>query len=259
MNDTPALSAQNLLTQYGIEDPTDVPIEDLIWAQGCVYEEKPLTGAEGRIIFSGSNSAFIVINRNISNLEKKRFIRAHELGHFRLHSSLSPFFHCDVQAFMERNKEGSHESEANAFAAELLMPELLFLQYIAGQPFSVELLKRTSHRFQTSLMATTFRYNELGSEPIAFFFSQGGQLKWVNKSAGFIATYLPNRVPLPAQSATYRCLANGVASIAPELVSADVWFNSKRIPNDLLFYEQCVLYPAIDGAMTYIWMSGQFK
>lgn len=35
-------------------------------------------------------------------LKHQRFIRAHELGHLRLHRSLRPFSHCDAQAFMGR-------------------------------------------------------------------------------------------------------------------------------------------------------------
>jgi hypothetical protein len=259
MTNTPILSAKQLLSQYAIEDPTDVPIEDLIWAQGGIYQEKVMNGAEGRIIFAGANSAFIVVNKKITNHEKKRFIRAHELGHFRLHRSLSPFFNCDVQSFMERNKQGSHESEANSFAAELLMPASMFSQQIAGQSFSIELLKQTAKRFQTSLMATSFRYSELGPEPIAFFYSQGGQVKWVNKSADFIATYLPNSMSIPIGSVTYRYLTTGTSPTEPDLVPGDVWFKSRRIPSELLFFEQCVPYPSSSGAVTYIWMSGQFK
>lgn len=259
MIETPIASAKQLLNQYGIDDPTDVPIEDLIWAQGSIYEEKSITGAEGRIVFAGSNSAIIVVKQEIKSPERKRFIRAHELGHLQLHRSLRPFFHCDVDAFLERNKQGSHESEANAFAAELLMPEHLFVPLVAGQPFSVELLQQTARRFQTSLMATTFRYMELGPEPIGFFFSKDGQLSWAKRSDGFIATYLQCQRTLPVGSVTHRSVISGIAISNPEMVTADVWFNTRRIPNDLLFYEQCVLIPSIGGAMIYVWNSGQFR
>lgn len=259
MSETPVSSARELLAHYAITDPADVLIEDLIWAQGGIYEEKPMTGAEGRIVFAGSKSAFIVINQKIINPEKKRFIRAHELGHLQMHRSLRPFFHCDVQAFRERNKQGSHESEANAFAAELLMPEQLFMPLIEGQPFSVELLQRTARRFKVSLMAMSFRYMELGTEPIAVLFSQDGHIKWANRSIDFIANYLPTNRPLPERSATYGYVVTGVAPTEPTLIPAEVWFNNRRIPNDLLFYEQCVLLTAINGALTYIWMSSQFR
>ncbi len=259
MIDTPKSSAIKLLSQYGIENPTDVPIEDLIWAQGGIYEEKPMTGAEGRIIFTGSRSAIVVVNQSIRSPEKLRFIRAHELGHLRLHRSLRPFFHCDAQAFMERNKQGSHESEANAFAAELLMPEHLFLPLIHTAPFSVELLQKTARNFQTSLAVTAYRYAELGEEPIAFFFSQNGQIEWAHRSDGYLATYLQTKKPLSSQSVTYKCIQNGVSSSMPELVPAEVWFNDRRVPGELLVYEHCVLAPPIGGAFSFVWMSNQYR
>lgn len=259
MIDTPTVSAIKLLGQYGIKDPTDVPIEDLIWAQGGIYEEKSMTGAEGRIIFTGSRSAIVVVNQSIRSPEKLRFIRAHELGHLRLHRSLRPFFHCDTQAFMERNKQGSHESEANAFASELLMPEHLFLPLIRAEPFSVELLQKIARRFQTSLTATAFRYAELGSEPIAFFFSRNRQIEWAQRSNDFLATYLPRKKPLSCGSITHRCIDHGVSSIGPELVRSEVWFNDRKVPNELLVYEHCVLVPSIGGALSFVWMSTQYS
>jgi Zn-dependent peptidase ImmA (M78 family) len=259
MNDTPTSSAFKLLSQYGIEDPTDVPIEDLIWAQGGIYVEKPMSGAEGRIIFGTNKSAIIVVNQTIKSPEKLRFIRAHELGHLRLHRLLRPFFHCDTQAFLERNKQGSHESEANAFAAELLMPEHLFLPLIRAEPFSVELLQKTARRFQTSLSVTAYRYAELGVEPLAFFFSQNGQIEWAHRSEGYLATYLQTKKPLNSQSVTYRCIRNGVSSSVPELVPAEVWFNDRRVPGELLVYEHCVLVPSMGGAYSFVWMSNQYR
>ncbi len=259
MSDKPTSSAFELLSQYGIENPTDVPIEDLIWAQGGIYQEKLMTGAEGRIIFGGNNSAIVTINKSIKSLEKLRFIRAHELGHLRLHRSLRPFFHCDAKAFRERNKQGSHESEANAFAAELLMPTHLFLPLVQFQPFNIELLQRTARRFQTSLTATAFRYMELGPEPIAVFHSCKGQIEWANRSKEFLANYLQANKPLNTRSLTHRCLAAGTTPIEPELVLADVWFNDRRIPNELLFYEACVPIPSIKGALSFVWMSNQYK
>lgn len=258
MTDTPISSARQLLTQYEIQNPTEVPIEELIWAQGCIYDEKLMTGAEGRIIFQGSSSAIIVINKNITHPAKKRFVQAHELGHLRLHRLLQPFFHCNAQVFLERNKLGSHESEANAFAAELLMPNSLIQPLFQAKEFNINLLKDIAHRFKTSLTATAFRYIELGAVPIAVFYSANGQIEWAHRSADFIANGLTIKVPLPKLSVTYRCLIERVAPSQPELVPAAIWFNCRRVPNDLLFYEDCVLFPRYGGALSFLWMSAMF-
>ena len=205
-----------------------------------------------------SKSAIIVIKKDIANFRKKRFVQAHELGHLRLHRSLQPFFHCSSEVFLERNKHGSHESEANSFAAELLMPSLLIKPLLQTEKFSINLLQEIAQRFQTSLTATAFRYIELGPEPIAVFYSANNQVEWNHHSRGFIVNNLKSKVPLSPKSLTFKCMVEGASPSQPELVPAPVWFNSKRIPNDLLFYEHCVLSPRSKGALSFLWMSNQF-
>jgi len=255
------LEAQQLLKRYAIEDPTEIPIEVLIQAQGAMYDERPMNGAEGRIIF-GAKSASITVNSLITHTEKRRFVRAHELGHLSLHRGLQPYYRCDDSAFQDWSRSGSHESEANTFASELLMPSDLFRHEAVKQPFSTAYITELSRLFQTSLTSTAIRYSRLGPEPIAIFWSQHGIIQWCCHSEGFIARYLRKRkTAVHSDSIAYQFFQNGLfdLSCTSQMVLPDVWFDDRRVPKDLLFYEDCIPMPRLEATLSFVWSSGEFK
>lgn len=61
---------------------------------------------------------------------RRRFTLAHEIGHFCLHSAKSKKGFVDSQKTMSRTESywDSYESEANDFAAQLLMPKALIIE-----------------------------------------------------------------------------------------------------------------------------------
>ena len=73
----------------------------------------------------------IAYNSNLSEKEN-RFIIAHELGHFYLHSSINSFLQDGSFVYMYHNKNGNQEKqledEADFFAANLLLPKELFIE-----------------------------------------------------------------------------------------------------------------------------------
>jgi Zn-dependent peptidase ImmA (M78 family) len=67
----------------------------------------------------------IYINVNIGK-ERKQFTLAHELGHHFLHKGIK--FRLDTLDYSLNNKDTKEESEANYFAASLLVPKNLLLR-----------------------------------------------------------------------------------------------------------------------------------
>lgn len=261
MTSPPVYAVQQLFKRYSIDDPTEIPIEDLIQAQGAMYEEKPMNGAEGRIIF-GAKSASVTVNSLISNSGKRRFVRAHELGHLSLHRGLKPYFRCDESDFYQWNRLSSHESEANEFASELLMPSDLFRQETRAKTFGISFISELADLFQTSFTATTIRYSQLGPEPIAVFWSLKGVIQWSFRSDAFIARYLrKKKTSVHPDSKTYQFYQKGTLaqSTTPQLVLPEVWLDDKRVPNDLLFYEDCLPMPKLEAALSCVWMSGNYR
>ena len=98
-----------------------------------IYKEEELNSADGKII-RGKSRTLIKVNSHIKYTERKRFVAAHELGHFFLHDKLE--LHNDNSKTLnwfnleEKAKRGIQEYEANDFASELLMPEKKFRSFI---------------------------------------------------------------------------------------------------------------------------------
>ncbi|MBM3239954.1 ImmA/IrrE family metallo-endopeptidase [Candidatus Poribacteria bacterium] len=101
---------------------------------------------------------------------RERFTIAHELGHFLLHSdestSASIFFACrekDIHSTVSNRNRRGKESEANRFAAELLMPERLVEQLAQRWKASIP---KMAHRFDVSAEAMGIRLTQLGFPPV---------------------------------------------------------------------------------------------
>lgn len=101
---------------------------------------------------------------------RERFTIAHELGHFLLHSeesiSSSNFFVCRTKdihnAASHQNKRGK-ESEANRFAAELLMPKQLVEQLAHQWKANIP---KMANLFDVSTEAMGIRLTQLGFLPV---------------------------------------------------------------------------------------------
>ena len=131
----------------------------------------------GEIIFEGAGNPVIRVNpvKN-SYLPRRRFTIAHEIGHFCLHSSKTGEGFIDSMKTMSRTESywDVKESEANAFAAQLLMPKHLILnegdaildEYIYqnnGAMMKVDMfIEKMARIFNVSSKAMTYRLENLG-------------------------------------------------------------------------------------------------
>ncbi len=253
----PSTAAISLLKDYCINDPNDIPIEDLVLAEGAAFEEKPMKGADGRIVF-GQRFSIISINSNIQNKNKRRFVIAHELGHLKLHRNLQRFFNCNERAFLEWHKKGSHESEANQFAAELLMPANLFKAEASKKRFTLDHIIELSHIFNTSITSTAIRYSELGKFPIAIIYSQNGTIGWYSRSNNFTCKFLRVKECVPEHSIAWQFFRKGATPKDPTLILPNVWFKDFYLRPDQYFYEQCVRIARLNAVLSFVWPATKF-
>jgi Zn-dependent peptidase ImmA (M78 family) len=90
---------------------------------------------------------------------RRRFTLAHELGHVRCgHGAGVPV---DTPATLGDVTEDARELEANAFAAELLMPLAGVEGLVGGEP-TLEDVVRIAARYGVSAIAALYRLNALG-------------------------------------------------------------------------------------------------
>ena len=122
-----ALLKENSLFSY----PVDV--KKLAKKLKVIVSSEDLEDKVSGFLAVDDDNATIVVNSN-HHENRKRFTMAHELGHFVLHKGKMPLFLDTNLKFYRSAVHSEHsaeiEMEANAFAAELLMPKLLIEKII---------------------------------------------------------------------------------------------------------------------------------
>ena len=225
----------------------------MIIARGAFYNEKKINGANGRIIFKKSN-AIITINQDLKYPQQKRFVAAHELGHFELHKNLLKFFCCKESDFLKWHQNGAHEYEANVFAAELLMPRLIFKEKCGNNMFEVIKIRELADMFCTSYTSTAIRYAEHGNYPIALFYSQNNKIMWNRKSSDFQCFNLKDKNTIvPYNSVANDYFNCGYVPKVPELIQPSVWFYDRNLKPNQKAYEQCMPVKSLNGVLSFVW------
>jgi Zn-dependent peptidase ImmA (M78 family) len=90
-----------------------------------IYSDANASGAVGQIVIDNNGKAIITINPSENTFEpRRRFTLAHEIAHYCLHLNKQKKF-IDTKKSMSRSDSywDVYESEANTFAAQLLMPK----------------------------------------------------------------------------------------------------------------------------------------
>ncbi len=175
--------ANKLLKKLWVEAPDEIDLEALAYKAGNLrIEEGGLENAEGRIVASAS-SGTIRVKPGLKP-GRRRFTIAHEIGHYLLHPREGLHREDTSKNFILWNNAGE-ETEANVFAAELLMPEFLFKPRAAKGTPSLALIDRLAGEFRTSAMATAYQYVGLTMEQIALVVSEAGQVRWSARAKDF--------------------------------------------------------------------------
>lgn len=155
--------AKKLASQYvsdiGSSDRYRINVKSIAKDLGIslVNHEFP-SGMSGIFIRQG-DGLYIGVNKSHPT-QRKRFTIAHEIGHYLLHSE-NVMHHDninlelpDVVLYRSDNVTGATEVEANAFAAELLMPEHLISECVES---GVESIEGLANAFNVSQDAMRYR------------------------------------------------------------------------------------------------------
>ena len=174
--------ASALINRFGIYQPEHIRLEDMAYTLGVQIREGVLRGASARLVRFGSR-AIIRIPNTETSIPRKRFSIAHELGHFVLnHEGMSLEIVCSDKDMMNWYSVDK-ETEANFFASELLMPEMLVKQRCDVREVSLEPAKSIASDFQTSLTSAAIRFVRFCPEPCALICSENSKIKWAVTSS----------------------------------------------------------------------------
>jgi Zn-dependent peptidase ImmA (M78 family) len=255
--------AQTFLSENGFLEITEIPMNLIVSGLGAILIEEPLENADG-IILIGKKISLIKVNSSIAYETRKRFTIAHEIGHLLMHKNIDPHLENlnTLNWFNDTEtqlKKGIQEYEANDFAAELLMPSVLFNFEAKKYLFSPTLLKYLAERFKTSITSTAFKYLNSNLYPICIFFINNGRIKYWKKSADFKAyckdiTKLNPPTDSVAQEyidAEYEFIYSGEEKA--QEISKSTWFELSTFEKDKKYFEYCIPFKESRTLISIIW------
>lgn len=246
------MAARALLHRFSVDEVEPVPVELIACDAELLVEYKKIDGAEGRLVCRG-NRGLVAVDSGIQASGKRRFVIAHELGHFKLHRNAKLFSICDEKAFIDWHGSRPHEKEANVFAAELLMPAPLFEEEARWTQMSADTIERVACTFDVSFTAAAIRYVELDISPSAVVFSQRGEIRWTRVSEDFPYRWIPIGSQVKSFSGAGEYFAEGSTSPEPEETPVEAWFGDDDLPRGKHCFEQCVAMPRYDAVLSLLW------
>ena len=250
-----AVAAKNIINEFGIEDPKDFSVEELIYARDIIFEEKKILNSDGRIVF-GKSKTKISINSEMKYSGRRRFTLAHELGHFELHHNENTHLD-DNPLTLDYFKYGGQEYEANQFAVELLMPSAYFVSFTKGKQFSPDLLREIAEHFQTSLTSATFRYLEIGQHPISLFHCKDKKVNyWKNSPDYYRKVKDITRLQPPEDSVAMEFFSDGTIyrkKDSTQEIYKSTWFETDEYDNEDEYYEYAIVTKDYNTVLSVVW------
>lgn len=242
------LAARAMLREFGVEAPEHIELEAMAAARGAeIIESLVPLSSSARLIRVG-NRAAITLSATLVSEGARRFSIAHELGHLVLGHEESVTSLCELRP---PGKDAPLEAEANAFAAELLMPEVLLRRRCEVSPVDLEIARGIARDFRVSLLAAARRFVELTSERCALAYASGGVVRWTVRSATFTATVARGRRVDPATLA-HDAMRGRVDDRAQD-VPASSWLDmSDDGGNEIV--EHAVAIPEVDSVASLLWI-----
>lgn len=149
-------------------DSLPVPVEELALSLGADLEFEPYEGEVSGMLYRYDEGGAVIGVNSTHAQTRQRFTVAHEIGHLVMHKGQPMFVDRFVRVNWRNGASAVEEVEANAFAAELLMPRRLVQREveralgkrrnITVQQLSAELARL----FQVSPEAMQYRLENLG-------------------------------------------------------------------------------------------------
>jgi hypothetical protein len=155
--DPSAFSAgEALLWRHGIVEPEQIDLEGLAAAEGVEVRYRHLAGCEARLVVVGERG-IISVRAHAANLGRQRFSLAHELAHWMRdrHTGGVLCSSDDISASDVGSR--SRETEANAYASQLVLPDYLIAPRAATLPVSLDAAQELARTFKSSLTAAALK------------------------------------------------------------------------------------------------------
>lgn len=210
-----------LLKELGISEPREINIEAIAQHCGATIIYQPLEGCAARIIGHGDRAIITVDSR--TKRPRQRFSAAHELGHWSWDRGKVGFA-CTEQIFNTEWNALNPEQRANQYAADLLLPEFLFIPRAARKEMTFTTVEELARDFETSMTATAIRLVRHGSFPAMLIWSEHGERKWFIRGPDLPTVLWPREQPR-RDTIAYDLFEGKIVSKRPLEIYADSWID----------------------------------
>ncbi|MCW5941961.1 MAG: ImmA/IrrE family metallo-endopeptidase [Fimbriimonadaceae bacterium] len=212
---------------------------------------QPYKNLDGSLVRSG-RFGLIGYRQDIREPGRIAFTIAHELGHWELHPYHSQAIACtagDIAAY----KGSGIEQEANAFAAELLMPTPMLAKTLRYASPTIQLAIEVAATFGTSLTAAAIRVVELIDCPAIVVLSSDNRVSWAVSSPKARPYYSVKRGDrVEGGALAWNCLTELDELEQPETVDASTWFSRDRDAQRLEVWEQSAVLGDYDLVLSIV-------
>jgi Zn-dependent peptidase ImmA (M78 family) len=157
----PEQQATDLLSRLGIEK-IPIPVEDIAKACGAEVAYSRFEGDISGMLLREDGRTIIGVNSWHAHT-RQRFTIAHEIGHLQMHPGQPVFVDRETRVNLRAGQSNREETQANGFAAELLMPRAQLRtaveQLLAKSPdlASARFIEQLAQQFEVSTAAMQFR------------------------------------------------------------------------------------------------------
>ena len=245
-------AAHGILDQLHVEAPDEIDLETIAWKVGKLeIQYGGLKNCDGRIIANSSGGGRIRV-RDSGSRGRQRFTIAHEIGHFVLHPSPQIDKDDGPSQFTMWHNSGE-ETEANIFAAELLMPEFLVTTKVKKREPSLALVDGLGEKFATSVLAAAIQYINYTNEQVALVLSERWTIQWSKRGKNFWPRIRSGQ--LSRDSAAGERL-DGKASDSNGMVTtpAYAWLSDYEYDKDHDIMEDSRYLDYYDRTITILWL-----
>jgi hypothetical protein len=245
------VAAPRVREAVGYAHPAELEIEVLAWIRGALVRPSVATGARANLLRLGDRGVIGVADN--LGFEERRWAIAHELGHFEAHAGVSFVGLCSSRDMLAAYEASGREPEANAFAAELLMPEDLFAKRCDVAKVSWTPVRELADEFAVSVTAAALRFIACTDERVCLVCAKDGVISWSAVTKNFGSRPRRNTRIKP-WTESYAFFDKNTVETKPQTVSASAWIDDADDDEDLV--EHVFAIPRLRVAMSLLWRNG---
>ena len=243
--------AKKLIEYFGIQSPEHIQLRNIASNLGAEVILGQLINSAARLVRVG-NRSLIRISDKERYVEKQRFSLAHELGHLCLRHK-NDYIECVEEDMMNWSSPKSQETEANVFAAELLMPTVLIEKRFDVSPVNFDIVEKICKEFRVSLMAAAIRFVRFSSEMCAVVCSKNKRVAWCFRSSDFCFPIM-NGKEIDRRTIASDFYEYGNCQKEPEEIDSDAWIDNSKYGSRRKIVEHTFASNRIGFTLSLLWI-----